>query len=427
MPGTHGYVAGITEGPTGDIWFTEAQSGTLGLVTPSGMLSLYRVPGDCSVPSGITGGPAGQVWFTEQIRGNVGELQPIGKNAVPIAKRYRRDTASPDSCWHVEPPEVGRLALVHERDEGAQALRALPPDEVLLPPARFYGGGGLICTLGDYYRFAEFLRRRGGLDGTRVLSPRTVDFMTANHIPDGTDILHFGKTFDPVDQSRGLGYGLGVGVRVGPVAAEVPWSAGSYWWSGAFNTQFWVDPLLDITVHPGRSHNPGRSSTLSQSPPLSHPTTYTSRTTRFQHDVLPYTRPGGGRREVRLVAWMMGAESVAYPGGRCWSAAYEASGCHVIGTATSGQAARTLGKEADIGESRTLASLVWRLDHGRFTLDERTVATPVPTTTKAQVMRHDRPRVITQPPVVQHEPSDADREACEPPCLWRRSSLPGLR
>ena len=154
----------------------------------------------------------------------------------------------PDSCWHVEPSEIGRLALVHERDEGTQALRALPPDEVLLPPARFYGGGGLISTLGDYYRFAEFLRRRGELDEARVLSPRTVDFMTANHIPGVTDILHFGTTYDPADQFPGLGFGLGVGVWVGPVAAKVPWSAGTYWWGGAFNTQFWVDPLLDITV-----------------------------------------------------------------------------------------------------------------------------------------------------------------------------------
>jgi conjugative relaxase-like TrwC/TraI family protein len=55
------------------------------------------------------------------------------------------------------------------------------------------------------------------------------------------------------------------------------------------------------------------------------------------------------------------------------AAAYEASGCRVIGTATSGQAARTLGREAVLGESRTLASLVWRLDHGRLTLDDRTV------------------------------------------------------
>jgi hypothetical protein len=53
------------------------------------------------------------------------------------------------------------------------------------------------------------------------------------------------------------------------------------------------------------------------------------------------------------------------------SAAYEAAGCRVIGTATSGQAARTLGREAEMGESLTLASLLWRLDHDRLALDER--------------------------------------------------------
>jgi hypothetical protein len=55
------------------------------------------------------------------------------------------------------------------------------------------------------------------------------------------------------------------------------------------------------------------------------------------------------------------------------AAAFEAGGCRVVGTATSGQAARTLGKEAELGESRTLASLLWRLDHGRLFLDERSV------------------------------------------------------
>ncbi|MBO0732245.1 MAG: AAA family ATPase, partial [Acidimicrobiaceae bacterium] len=56
------------------------------------------------------------------------------------------------------------------------------------------------------------------------------------------------------------------------------------------------------------------------------------------------------------------------------AAAFEASGYEVIGTATSGQAVRSLGKGAEIGEARTLASLLWRLDHGRLTLDEHTVA-----------------------------------------------------
>jgi conjugative relaxase-like TrwC/TraI family protein len=55
------------------------------------------------------------------------------------------------------------------------------------------------------------------------------------------------------------------------------------------------------------------------------------------------------------------------------AAAFEAAGCGVIGTATSGQAARTLGREGELQESRTLASLLWRLDHGRLTLDDQTV------------------------------------------------------
>jgi hypothetical protein len=55
------------------------------------------------------------------------------------------------------------------------------------------------------------------------------------------------------------------------------------------------------------------------------------------------------------------------------AAAFEAAGCRVFGTATSGQAARTLGREAELGESRTLASLLWRLDHDRVVLDDRSV------------------------------------------------------
>jgi hypothetical protein len=55
------------------------------------------------------------------------------------------------------------------------------------------------------------------------------------------------------------------------------------------------------------------------------------------------------------------------------SAAYQASGCRVVGNATSEQAARTLGREAELGESRTLASLLWRVNHDRLVLDERSV------------------------------------------------------
>jgi ATP-dependent exoDNAse (exonuclease V) alpha subunit len=55
------------------------------------------------------------------------------------------------------------------------------------------------------------------------------------------------------------------------------------------------------------------------------------------------------------------------------AAAMEAAGCEVVGTATSGQAARTLGVGATLGESRTLAGLIWRLEHHQLTLGERSV------------------------------------------------------
>ncbi len=53
--------------------------------------------------------------------------------------------------------------------------------------------------------------------------------------------------------------------------------------------------------------------------------------------------------------------------------AFEQTGYRVVGTSISGQAARTLGAEAGIGDSRTIASLLWRLDHGQARLDSRTV------------------------------------------------------
>ena len=69
---------------------------------------------------------------------------------------------------------------------------------------------------------------------------------------------------------------------------------------------------------------------------------------------------GEGRR-VSLVLGVAGAGKTTAI--RCAAEAYTAAGYQVIGTATSGQAARTLGREADLAESRTIASLLWRLDH----------------------------------------------------------------
>ena len=92
----------------------------------------------------------------------------------------------------------------------------------------YSGGGGLVATLGDYYRFCQMMLNRGTLDGVRILRPETVDLMTQNQ---SGDLRAWG--------SVEVGYGVGI---VGQNRGQDPASAGSYAGMGAFDTFFWIDP-----------------------------------------------------------------------------------------------------------------------------------------------------------------------------------------
>jgi CubicO group peptidase (beta-lactamase class C family) len=93
------------------------------------------------------------------------------------------------------------------------------------------------------------IRRRGEYEGARVLGTRTVEYMTKNHLPGNADRGSFGiPVVADAPPERGQGYGLGVGVTVDPVAHKVLAGTGSYGWSGAANTYFWIDPAENLTV-----------------------------------------------------------------------------------------------------------------------------------------------------------------------------------
>jgi CubicO group peptidase (beta-lactamase class C family) len=113
----------------------------------------------------------------------------------------------------------------------------------------FSGGSGLVSTAADYFRFAEMLRRGGELDGKRILGPRTVAFMTRNHLPGGQELASLAPpgTFSET-RYEGVGFGLGVYVVVDPVRTQVPTSAGEYGWGGLASTAFWVNPADDLVV-----------------------------------------------------------------------------------------------------------------------------------------------------------------------------------
>ena len=104
------------------------------------------------------------------------------------------------------------------------------------------GGGGMVSTAMDYARFLQMLLNGGSLDGKRVLGPKTVAYMTADHV--GTSVAP-GPLYLP---GVGFGFGLGFAVRKDAGVSPLAGSVGEYNWGGAGGTYFWVDPKEEMFV-----------------------------------------------------------------------------------------------------------------------------------------------------------------------------------
>ena len=113
------------------------------------------------------------------------------------------------------------------------------------------GGGGLASTASDYLRFCQMLLNGGELDGVRIVSPKTVAYMAADHLPPNVE---YGETarsrfgaLAPVPE-MGYGFGLGFAVRKAQGLSPVPGSVGEFFWGGATGTYFWIDPQEQMVV-----------------------------------------------------------------------------------------------------------------------------------------------------------------------------------
>jgi CubicO group peptidase (beta-lactamase class C family) len=133
-----------------------------------------------------------------------------------------------------------RIAEPFKKDpDGGIQLKLINIHE---PPAFESGGGGLASTAHDYARFLQFMLNKGELDGVRLLSSHTVDFMTADHL--GSIPINAGASTDLLPP--GHGFGLGFAVRKETGISTVPGSTGVYYWGGIAGTSFFVDPKLDM-------------------------------------------------------------------------------------------------------------------------------------------------------------------------------------
>ena len=162
-----------------------------------------------------------------------------------------------DTAFYVPQEKVSRFCACYAIGAlGSKITSAQAPtlqDDPLIspylnPPTFVSGGGGLVSTATDYMRFARMLLQGGELDGVRLLGPRTLALMTANHLPGGVDLPRLSRSMFSEAIYEGVGFGLGFATTVTPAATLIPGSAGDFFWGGAASTFFWVDPREDLIV-----------------------------------------------------------------------------------------------------------------------------------------------------------------------------------
>lgn len=167
-------------------------------------------------------------------------------SGLPLDVLLRRRITEPlgmkDTHFFLPASQRARLATVYSAREDGSIERAPSAGTTVSqgaylegPRASFSGGAGLVSTAHDYARFLQMLLAGGTLDGVRLLSPKSVQLMTVNHL--GTKY-----------SGSGQGFGLGFSVVTDLGARGQPGSLGEFGWGGAYHSSYWVDPLEKLVV-----------------------------------------------------------------------------------------------------------------------------------------------------------------------------------
>ena len=182
------------------------------------------------------------------VLGRIVEVLDGSELDVALEARIFAPLGMRDSGFRLTPEQRQRLAEPHLSATGAHTLRYLYDAEA--PPRFFSGGGGLLTTAHDYLRFASMLLGGGEFEGVRILGRKTVALMTSNHLPPGCGYGSFTRALGitaPLPE-YGMGFGLGVNVRIDAGRNPDAGSIGDFAWSGISGTYFWVDPLERLTT-----------------------------------------------------------------------------------------------------------------------------------------------------------------------------------
>jgi CubicO group peptidase (beta-lactamase class C family) len=250
---SYGFLNG---GPVGDAYRKEGV--TDGLTTTS-MTLAQGIDKLAAQPLMAQPGAAWNYSLGVDVLGRVVEVASGTPFDVFLRERIFKPLGMVDTSFDVPDAKWQRMSTVYSPN-GNGGIRPMKDPESFgntnmspvayykAPKTYFSGGAGLTSTARDYARFALMLAGGGTLDGARLLSPKTIEMMTASHTSD----LPQGGLI-----GNGANFGLGFRVVMDVATTQTAGSAGMYGWSGIYGTTFWVDPkehlvaIMMVQRYPG--------------------------------------------------------------------------------------------------------------------------------------------------------------------------------
>jgi CubicO group peptidase (beta-lactamase class C family) len=164
-----------------------------------------------------------------------------------VAERVTKPLGMTSTGFYVAETEGERVAQPQADASGQKPAMFDPAVKSKL----FSGGGGAVSTAGDYLRLCEMFLNGGKFENTQLLAPSTVALMTANALKPGIGYAAAALTrFGDIGPTPAMGQGFGLGFAVRTDAGEnpLPGSVGSFYWTGAYGTTFFVDPKQKLII-----------------------------------------------------------------------------------------------------------------------------------------------------------------------------------
>ena len=168
-----------------------------------------------------------------------------------LEKRLFKPLGMHDTAFHVPANKTERFTSCYQprKGGGLDIQDDAGKSTYAKPPRLESGGGGLVSTIHDYMRFCTMMLNGGALGDVRILSPKTVELFSLNHLPNGQGLAEMAPPGAFSESGYdGIGFSIGCGVNIDVAKTRLPGTLGEYFWGGAASTAFWIDPKEELTV-----------------------------------------------------------------------------------------------------------------------------------------------------------------------------------